>query len=287
MTGINPTEAARDPIVEEIDEIMNEIEDLQRSMASAQAEKTQSPTQAKLANIREQAMTDSSASAAPSVASAADLDAELDRAIDAEVQNASPLDGEQVNAVLHPDDLGETSGKSLLDDIPTSSADLAEEVTQEMVDAQWVSQEQSQPEASAPVEVAQPDPVAVAPAPPPAPKVVPMPQKPNPVVAAPAPVAAAAPQISVAPAPMAAAAPQAPAAPAPTVSMPSMIAPPASGGGGAVAITLAGNMTLQLSYEYEGQAVTIGFVDGALRLEMTDGTEFKIPVRRSSLRNAG
>lgn len=45
-------------------------------------------------------------------------------------------------------------------------------------------------------------------------------------------------------------------------------------------MTLSGNMTLKLKYAYEGQEVSIGFVDGALRVELTDGTEFKIPVGR-------
>ena len=60
-----------------------------------------------------------------------------------------------------------------------------------------------------------------------------------------------------------------------------------SGGSDAsVSVKLSGEMTLKLSYEYEGQEVTIGFTDGALRVELSDGTEFKIPVRRNSLRKA-
>lgn len=54
--------------------------------------------------------------------------------------------------------------------------------------------------------------------------------------------------------------------------------------GSSVSLKLAGEMTLKLSYEFEGQEVTIGFVDGALKVELSDGTEFKIPVRRNPLR---
>lgn len=53
---------------------------------------------------------------------------------------------------------------------------------------------------------------------------------------------------------------------------------------GSVAVTLSGNMTLKLSYEFEGQEVSISFDDGALQVELSDGTEFKIPVRRNHLR---
>ena len=48
-----------------------------------------------------------------------------------------------------------------------------------------------------------------------------------------------------------------------------------------VSIALSGTMTLKLSYDFGGQEVTIGFVDGALRVELSDGTEFKIPMNRS------
>jgi predicted nucleic acid-binding Zn-ribbon protein len=51
-----------------------------------------------------------------------------------------------------------------------------------------------------------------------------------------------------------------------------------------VSVTLSGDMTLNLSYEFEGQEVTIGFVDGALHVELSDGTEFKLPLRRSGLK---
>jgi hypothetical protein len=49
---------------------------------------------------------------------------------------------------------------------------------------------------------------------------------------------------------------------------------------GSLTMTLTGNMTLKLRYEFEGQEVTIGFSDGALRVELSDGTEFKVPVAR-------
>jgi hypothetical protein len=51
------------------------------------------------------------------------------------------------------------------------------------------------------------------------------------------------------------------------------------GGDGALTMTLRGNMTLRLQYEIEGQTVTIGFADHALKVQLADGTEFKIPMR--------
>jgi hypothetical protein len=49
---------------------------------------------------------------------------------------------------------------------------------------------------------------------------------------------------------------------------------------GTLTLSLTGSMNLRLRYECEGQEVTIGFVDDALRVELADGTEFKVPVRR-------
>jgi hypothetical protein len=54
---------------------------------------------------------------------------------------------------------------------------------------------------------------------------------------------------------------------------------------GTLSMTLKGNMTLKLQYDVDGQVVTVGFADGALKIELVDGTEFKIPVR--ARRNAG
>jgi hypothetical protein len=47
---------------------------------------------------------------------------------------------------------------------------------------------------------------------------------------------------------------------------------------GSLSMTLSGSMTLKLSYEYEGQEVSIGFADQYLQISLADGTEFKIPV---------
>ena len=49
---------------------------------------------------------------------------------------------------------------------------------------------------------------------------------------------------------------------------------------GTLTMTLKGNMTLKLQYDCEGQMVTVGFADGALKIALADGTEFKIPVGR-------
>lgn len=57
-------------------------------------------------------------------------------------------------------------------------------------------------------------------------------------------------------------------------------------GDGSLSMTLRGNMTLKLQYEIEGQAITIGFTGDAMRVQLADGTEFKIPIRRNSRRAA-
>ena len=53
---------------------------------------------------------------------------------------------------------------------------------------------------------------------------------------------------------------------------------------GELTINLTGNMTLRLKYQYEGQDVIIGFKNHSLQVRMSDGTEFKIPVRRRNLK---
>jgi hypothetical protein len=45
-------------------------------------------------------------------------------------------------------------------------------------------------------------------------------------------------------------------------------------------MSLTGSMTLKLKYEFAGQEVTVGFSDEFLKVELADGTEFKIPVGR-------
>ena len=51
---------------------------------------------------------------------------------------------------------------------------------------------------------------------------------------------------------------------------------------GALTMTLSGKMTLKLKYEFEDLAVTIGFQDHVLKVQLSDGTVFNIPVRRAS-----
>jgi hypothetical protein len=48
--------------------------------------------------------------------------------------------------------------------------------------------------------------------------------------------------------------------------------------GGTLTMTLKGNMTLRLKYDFEGQEVVVAFSDHNLKIAMADGTEFKIPV---------
>ncbi len=58
---------------------------------------------------------------------------------------------------------------------------------------------------------------------------------------------------------------------------------------GSLFLTLSGNMTLKLKYEFEGQEVTIGFAENCLKIELADGTELKVPVGKAAkpLRSAG
>jgi hypothetical protein len=58
---------------------------------------------------------------------------------------------------------------------------------------------------------------------------------------------------------------------------------------GTLSMTLNGNMTLKLKYATGDQEVSIGFGGGALTVKLADGTEFKIPVRKTqrNLRRVG
>ncbi len=51
---------------------------------------------------------------------------------------------------------------------------------------------------------------------------------------------------------------------------------------GCMTMTLQGNMTLKLKYDFEGQEVIVSFEDQSLRVQLSNGTEFKIPVGRMS-----
>ncbi len=50
-------------------------------------------------------------------------------------------------------------------------------------------------------------------------------------------------------------------------------------GNPSVEMTLTGNMTLRLKYAFNGQQVSVGFKDQFLEVELSDGTQFRIPVR--------
>lgn len=71
----------------------------------------------------------------------------------------------------------------------------------------------------------------------------------------------------------------------PQTPHPEPIGPTPTSQEGALTMTLTGNMTLKLKYEYEGQEVLIGFEDHQLKIQLRDGTEFKIPVQRTRLRS--
>ncbi|MBC7690327.1 MAG: hypothetical protein H7222_01035 [Methylotenera sp.] len=51
---------------------------------------------------------------------------------------------------------------------------------------------------------------------------------------------------------------------------------------GALTMSLKGNMTLTLNYECAGQSVTVSFGEQFLKVQLADGTEFKIPVGKHS-----
>lgn len=50
----------------------------------------------------------------------------------------------------------------------------------------------------------------------------------------------------------------------------------------ALSIQLSGAMSVKLKYECDGQEVQISFSDHCLKVQFTDGTEFKIPVARGA-----
>lgn len=50
---------------------------------------------------------------------------------------------------------------------------------------------------------------------------------------------------------------------------------------GTLTMSVAGSMQLKLKYEFDGQEVTLSFSDGALKISLVDGTEFKVPVGRA------
>lgn len=49
-----------------------------------------------------------------------------------------------------------------------------------------------------------------------------------------------------------------------------------------LAIQLSGSMSVKLKYECDGQEVQISFAEQCLKVQFTDGTEFKIPVARGA-----
>ena len=50
---------------------------------------------------------------------------------------------------------------------------------------------------------------------------------------------------------------------------------------GSLTMSVRGNMTLKLKYECDGQEVMVGVQGDSLWVQLADGTEFKIPVRRA------
>ncbi|MGK5087409.1 hypothetical protein WDW86_07605 [Bdellovibrionota bacterium FG-2] len=52
---------------------------------------------------------------------------------------------------------------------------------------------------------------------------------------------------------------------------------------GTLSMKLTGNMTLRLQYECFGQEITVSFSGQVFHVQLSDGTEFKIPVARRHL----
>ncbi len=73
-------------------------------------------------------------------------------------------------------------------------------------------------------------------------------------------------------------------APAPVTHLPtrttSRSASASSSSEGALRMTLTGEIQLQLQYEVGGQEVSIGFENDTLKVSLSDGTEFRIPLKR-------
>lgn len=53
---------------------------------------------------------------------------------------------------------------------------------------------------------------------------------------------------------------------------------------GSMTMTLSGKMNLRLKYECDGQEVTLGFRDQHLFVTLSDGTEFRVPLKRAPRR---
>ena len=65
--------------------------------------------------------------------------------------------------------------------------------------------------------------------------------------------------------------------PAPRQSSRSQIA---SNADGSLKLSLTGQMQLQIAYEQNGSEITINFENDCLHVQLTDGTEFKIPLKK-------
>lgn len=55
---------------------------------------------------------------------------------------------------------------------------------------------------------------------------------------------------------------------------------------GALSMTLTGKMKLKLRYNFQGQDIMVSFTDHALKVELADGTEFKIPLGKGKRQKA-
>ena len=55
---------------------------------------------------------------------------------------------------------------------------------------------------------------------------------------------------------------------------------------GSLTMVLTGTMRLRLKYQAGDQTVSIGFADNSLKVELADGTEFRIPMKRPHLKAA-
>lgn len=55
-----------------------------------------------------------------------------------------------------------------------------------------------------------------------------------------------------------------------------------SGGPGVLSMTLKGDMELELNYESGEQSVSLKFDDGTFVVQLADGTEFRVPMKKST-----
>lgn len=67
-----------------------------------------------------------------------------------------------------------------------------------------------------------------------------------------------------------------------SVEKPKMSHSNGSGGPGVLSMTLKGDMELELNYESGEQSVSLKFDDGTFVVQLADGTEFRVPMKKAA-----